>query len=112
MSATAGNTGKRPVKPRLTRPRSFRDDTKTADMAEWIRDLTAWHETFQERIEQRQGLLTPNEGPDWADLGETFPSWKALGRDAILQPPKPQITPSTKILRLAAERDTECEAAD
>ena len=27
-AATAGNTGKRPVKPRLTRPRSFRDDTE------------------------------------------------------------------------------------
>jgi hypothetical protein len=26
MPATAGNTDKRPVKPRLTRPRSFRDD--------------------------------------------------------------------------------------
>jgi hypothetical protein len=32
-------------------------------------------------------------------------------RDAILQPPKPQITPSTRILELAAEHDTEPEAA-
>jgi hypothetical protein len=29
-----------------------------------------------------------------------------------LQPPKPQITPSTKILQLAAERDIEPEATD
>src|SRR5215469_15130581 len=28
MPATAGNTDKRPAKPRLTRPRSFRDDTE------------------------------------------------------------------------------------
>ncbi len=28
MPATAQNTDKRPVKPRLTRPRSFRDDTE------------------------------------------------------------------------------------
>ena len=30
MPATAGNTGKRPVKPRLTPPRSFRDDIAKA----------------------------------------------------------------------------------
>ena len=34
------------------------------------------------------------------------------GQDAILQPPKPQITPSARILQLAAEHDIEPEAAD
>jgi hypothetical protein len=54
----------------------------------------------------------PSEDPDWEDLGDAFPAWRALGRDAILQPPKPQITPSAKILQLAAGHDTEPEAAD
>ena len=54
----------------------------------------------------------PSEDPDWGDLGEAFPAWQAVGRDAILQPPKPQITPAAKILQLVQERDTEPEAAD
>ena len=36
---------------------------------------------------------TPQFGED---LGEVFPAWSVPRRDAILQPPKPQITASTK----------------
>lgn len=56
--------------------------------------------------------MVPSEDPDWGDLGEAFPAWQALSRDTILQPPKPQITPSARILQLVQERDTEPEAAD
>ena len=57
--------------------------------------------------------MVPSEDPGRGDLGEAFPAWRAPGRDAILQPPKPQITPSAKILQLA-EHDAEPddEAAD
>ena len=48
----------------------------------------------------------------WGDLGDAFPGWRASGRDAILQPPKPEIIPSARILQLAAEHDIEPEAAD
>jgi len=44
-----------------------------------------------------------------ADLGEAFPAWQVPGGDAILQPPKPQITLSAKVLQLAKEHDTEPE---
>jgi hypothetical protein len=81
-------------------------------MAAWIRDLPAQRQAFREKLEERQGLKVPSEDPDWEDLGEAFPAWRQPGRDAILQPPKPQITPSAKILQLAAEHDTEPEAAD
>ena len=81
-------------------------------MAAWIRDLAAQRQAFREKIEERQGLMVPSEDPDWGDLGEAFPAWQAPSRDAILQPPKPQITPSAKILQLVAGRDTEPEAAD
>jgi hypothetical protein len=81
-------------------------------MAAWIRDLATQREAFREKVEERQGLMVPSEDPDWGDLGEAFPTWQALSRDAILQPPKPEITPSARILQLAAGRDTEPEAAD
>ena len=87
-------------------------DQRIGEMAAWIRDLAAQRQAFREKIEERQGLMVPSEDPDWGDLGEAFPAWQEPGRDAILQPPKPQITPAARILQLAQERDTEPEAAD
>ena len=87
-------------------------DKKIGEMAAWIRDLAAQRQAFREKFEERQGLMVPSEDPDWGDLGEAFPAWQAPGRDAILQPPKPQIAPSAKILELVQERDTEPETAD
>ena len=87
-------------------------DKKIAEMAAWISDLATKRQAFREKLEELQGLKVPSEDPDWDDLGQAFPSWNPPGRDAILQPPKPQITPSAKILQLAGERDTEPEAAD
>jgi hypothetical protein len=87
-------------------------DRKIAETTAWIRDLAAHRQAFREKLEERQGLKVPSEDPDWENLGDAFPAWRASGRDAILQPPKPQITPSAGVLQLAAERDTEPEAAD
>jgi len=56
--------------------------------------------------------MVPSEDPDCGDLGEALPTRRPPGREAILQPPKPQIKPAVKILQLAQERDTEFEAAD
>ena len=58
--------------------------------------------------EHRQ--LVPGEDAAWADPGKASPALRTPGRDAILQPPKPQITPSAEILQLAAEHDIEPEA--
>jgi hypothetical protein len=87
-------------------------DQQIGEMATWIRDLAAQRQAFREKNDERQGLKVPGEYPDWGDLGEAFPSWEAPGRGPILQPPKPQIAPSAKILQLAAGHDTEAEAAD
>ena len=87
-------------------------DKKIGEMAAWISDLAAKRQAFREKLEEFQGLKIPSEDPGWDDLGDAFPSWNPPGRDAILQPPKPQIIPSAKILQLAGERDTEPEAAD
>ena len=87
-------------------------DKRIGEMAAWIRDLAAQRQAFREKIEERQGVIVPSEDPDWGDLGEAFPAWQAPGRNAILQPPKLQITPAAKILQLTQDRDTEPEAAD
>jgi hypothetical protein len=66
---------------------------------------------FREQLEQRHALRIPYKDQNWEDLGHAFPTLPTARRDAILQPPKPQITPSAKILQLAAERDPSPEAA-
>ena len=81
-------------------------------MAEWINDLTTQRQTFREKIQERQALTMPSEDPDWEDLGQAFPSSIDPERDAILQPPKPMITPSAKILELARDQDAAREATD
>jgi TrwC relaxase/AAA domain len=87
-------------------------DQQSGEMAAWICTLAAQRQAFREKFEERQGLKVPSEDPDWGDLGEAFPSWQGPRRGAILQPPKPEITPSARILQLAAGRDAEPEAAD
>ena len=42
--------------------------------------------------------MIPAEDPDSEALGPAFPAWAPPGQDAILQPPKPQIHPSARIL--------------
>ena len=85
-------------------------DGKLSETATRIRDLAAQHQAFRERTGQRQRRMTPREDPGRAALGDTLPSWWAPRPDGILRPPKPEITPSAKILQLAAEQDIELEA--
>lgn len=57
-------------------------------------------------------MKIPAEDPTFGDLGQAFPAWPGGGKDAILQPPKPEIRPSRLVLERAAERDVDWEAAD
>jgi hypothetical protein len=82
------------------------------EMGQWIKDLAAAHRTFAERLADRQNLKIPSEDPHYGDLGQAFPSWPRPSRDAILQPPKPEIRPSLQVLERAADRDSDWEAAD
>jgi hypothetical protein len=78
---------------------------------QWITDLAAQHRAFAKKLADRQSLI-PTEDPGYADHGSSSPSWTGAVRDAILQPPKPQIQPSPRILKRAASRDLDMEAAE
>jgi len=72
-------------------------------------DLTVQRQAFRAAMnEHRQPV--PGEDPTRANPGEASPAARTPWRDAILQPPKPQITPSAGILQVAAEHDIEHEA--
>ena len=81
-------------------------------MGQWIKDLAAGHRDFAERLADRQSQTVPSEDPDYGDLGQAFPAWTGPARAAILQPPKPEITPSPRILERAADRNADWKAAD
>jgi len=61
-------------------------------------------------LQNRQALKAPTEDPGWSSLDTLFSTRRTLGQAAILQPPKPSIVPSTRILQRAAEHDAEPEA--
>ena len=82
------------------------------ETGQWIKDLAAQRSAFAARLADRQSLTIPAEDPDYGDLGHAFPPWPAPARDAILQPPKPEITPSPPILQRVMDRDADLEAAD
>jgi hypothetical protein len=72
-------------------------------------DLTVQRQAFRAAInEHRQPV--PGEDPNRTNPDEASPASRTPWRDAILQPPKPQITPSAAILQIAAEHDIEHEA--
>jgi hypothetical protein len=80
-------------------------------LAQWIQDLAAQRKAFREKLDERKGLMIPSEDPDREDLGEAFLDQAAPSREAILQPPKPEIRPSAMVLEAAQQRDASHEAA-
>ena len=78
----------------------------------WITGLAAQRREFARRLAGRQSLMTPADDPGYEDLGPAFPAWTGTARDAILQPPKPQIQPSPRILERVTGRDLDMEAAE
>jgi hypothetical protein len=81
-------------------------------MGQQLTDLAAAHRTFADKLADRQSLAIPSEDPDYGDLGQAFPAWTGPGRAPILQPPKPEIPPSPRVLQRVMDRDADREAAD
>jgi hypothetical protein len=81
-------------------------------MGQWIRELDAGHRIFADTLADRQSLTIRSEDPDYGNLGQAFPPWSARAKDAILQPPKPEIRPSPQVLQRAADHHADREAAD
>ena len=72
-------------------------------------DLTVQRQAFPAAMNEHRQRVS-GEDPTRANLGEASPAARTPWREAILQPPRPQITPSAEILQVAAEHDIEHEA--
>jgi hypothetical protein len=91
---------------------TLRAGKEITQMGQWIKDLATERNTFADRLAERQSLTIPSEDPDYGDLGQAFPAWPEPDKDAILQPPKPEIRPSAHVLERAIAPDADREAAD
>jgi hypothetical protein len=69
----------------------------------WMRELVGARKAFSEKMAERQSIVEPHEDPDYEALGPAFPSWQKEDRDAVLQPPKPPIPPSGRVVEREAE---------
>jgi hypothetical protein len=74
----------------------------------WLAELNEQRRVFREELEARQNVMVPAADPDWEDQGPAWQVWQ-VQRDAILQPPKPEIRPAEGVLEAIQQRDTEHE---
>ncbi len=72
-------------------------EAETYETPEWITRLAAERRAVRERLGERQGVLVPAEDPDYGYEGLAWPAWADRDRDAILQPPKPEIRPAATV---------------
>jgi hypothetical protein len=69
-----------------------------------VRKIADWNRQRQAELDERASQTVPDEDPDYEDI---TPAWNRItsrDRDAILQPPPPQIRPADKVLDLTRER--------
>jgi hypothetical protein len=81
-----------------------------AEMGQWLQDLEAGHAVFAEQLAERHSPTLRATSPAHSDLSLTSPAWQGTSPDAILQPPKPQIPPSARVLERARELQADIEA--
>ena len=81
-----------------------------SEMTAWTSDLQAQPEEFRAAFHSRQALIAYNADSGWNGLDTLFSASRTPREAAILQPPKPTIAPSARIVERAAEHDVEPEA--
>ena len=72
------------------------------DAAGWVRQMAQARAAFREQLAERQSLRVPEPDPEYGDQGPAWPALAPRGRDAILQPPVPEM-PSAPGLGREAE---------
>jgi hypothetical protein len=79
-------------------------------VAEHAAAMAQRRNAFRAALEERLGLMVPAEDPDHEDEGEAWPAWQRPDRDAVLQPPKPELRPSQRVIKAAAPEHAGFEA--
>jgi conjugative relaxase-like TrwC/TraI family protein len=81
--------------------------TEDYEQPGWIGQLAGDRAAFREKLAERQSVTVPAEDHEWEDLGHAWPDAPRMHRDAILQPPKPEIRPAEPVLQAGRKRELE-----
>jgi len=73
-----------------------------AELPIQVTEIAAYNRQRQEQIDERRSVRVPSDEPDERDQGFAWTALAGRDRDAILQPPKPQIRPAAEVLQRAA----------
>ena len=85
--------------------------TGLAEISRQVEEAAARHRGLAARLAERHDPALAAEEPVY-DIGPAFPLASASRTAAILQPPKPEMPPSSWILERVEDRDLDLEAAD
>jgi hypothetical protein len=69
-----------------------------------VREIANWNRQRQADLDERASQAVPDEDPDYEDIAPAWTRIASRDREAILQPPPPQIRPADRVLELARER--------
>jgi conjugative relaxase-like TrwC/TraI family protein len=87
-------------------------DRPIPEPGQWIKDLAAARDTFTKILEEKRRQPVTEQSHQPIGLGHLFPGQPHHAADAILQPPKPQIQPSARVLERMQEREPGLEAGN
>jgi AAA domain-containing protein len=76
----------------------------------WVARLAAARDTLQQALDGRKAVRVPAEDHELQDEGEAWPTLRPRERDAILQPPPPEIPASPRLPEHAMGWEAEPEA--
>jgi hypothetical protein len=85
---------------------------RLAETSRQLEEAAERHRDLAARLTERHSLTIPAEDPSFDETSPAFPLTSNQRRTAILQPPKPEIQPSSWGLARLAGRDLDLEAAD
>jgi hypothetical protein len=74
-----------------------------AATAKWVTRTAEQRAAFREKADVRRGLMVPSEDPDYEPEGEAWPTRLITDREAILQPPKPDMRPTPRVTERSAD---------
>jgi len=72
---------------------------------QWVTDLAERNRSAREKLDELKSIRVPSQDPEAEDEGMAWPEREVRQREAILQPPKPEIQPAAQVMDRARERE-------
>jgi hypothetical protein len=69
------------------------------ETSEWVSRLARARPAFREQLADRQSIRVPDPDPEYGDHGLAWPALGLRSRDAIMQPPAPEMPAAPGLAR-------------